>query len=57
MMEQKILKKLEETANKINELGVEREKLVKDIRNIDMNMEILTTLIYELKSLLESKEE
>jgi len=57
MMEQKILKKLEETANKINELGAEREKLVKDIRNIDMNMEILTTLIYELKSLLESKDE
>lgn len=52
-MEQKILKKLEETANKINELGAERDRLVKELRNIDMNMEVLTAIIFELKTLLE----
>ena len=55
-MEQKILDRLNSAANEINELGQKRESLIKELRNIDMNMEVLSAVIYELKSLLETKE-
>lgn len=56
-MEQKILERLSALSNEISDLANKREKLVGELRQIDMNMEVLSAIMFELKTLLENKEE
>lgn len=55
-MENKILNRISELSNEINELLQRREELAKELHETNVNINILYNSIHELKNLLTSKE-
>ncbi|CAB4125185.1 hypothetical protein UFOVP53_76 [uncultured Caudovirales phage] len=56
-MENKILDRISELSNKINDLLEKRELLTKELQETNANINILYNSIYELKNLLTNNEE
>ena len=56
-MENKIIDRISELSNKINELLEKREKHLHDLKQMDTDINILYSSIYELKNLLDKPEE
>ena len=52
-MEDKILNRITELSNKINDLLSQREELVRELQSADREIGILYGSIHELKTLLE----
>jgi len=55
-MEQKIADRIEELTNKINDLALRREELIRELRSLDLSMEVISGSIYELSNLLKKEE-
>lgn len=55
MMENKLLKRVDELTSEINELVNRRETLIRELRGLDLSIEIKSSTVFELKNLLESK--
>lgn len=55
-MKQKISKRIEELTSDINSLAKKREEYIKELRMLDLNIEVLSGAIFELSRLLEDKE-
>ena len=56
-MKDKILDRLSKLGEQLNEMAIRKQELIKELKTIDMNMEVLSGIAYELKDLLETKEE
>ena len=46
-MKDKILNRLSELGGEINDLATKRQELIKELKTIDMNMEVLSGIAYE----------
>lgn len=55
-MEQKILDRITELTNKINDLLAKREDLIRDLKATENSIDITYNSIHELKNLLSDKE-
>lgn len=55
-MENKILNKLSKLSDELNELSLKKQELIKKLRQIDIDMEVLSKTAFELKDLLEDEE-
>ena len=51
-MEQKILERITELSNKINELLTRREELLRELKATESNIDVVYGSIHELKNLL-----
>lgn len=56
-MEQKIIDKISLLTNKINDLLIKREELIKDLQSTEANINTLYITIHELKDLLSENQE
>ena len=54
-MKHKILERLTKLGEELNEMALRKQELVKELNSINMNMEVLSGIAYELKELLESE--
>jgi len=52
-MENKILNRITELSSKINDLLSKREELIKELRVVESNIDIVYNSIHELKTLME----
>jgi len=52
-MEEKIISRVSEITNKINDLMQQREDAIKNLKRMDGDIEVLSLLVFELKNLLE----
>lgn len=54
-MKDKILDKLSKLGDQLNELAIKKQELIKELKRIDTDMEVLSGIAYELKDLLDSE--
>jgi hypothetical protein len=54
-MKDKILDRLSKIGGELNDLAIKKQELIKELKQIDMNMEVLSGIAYELKDLLETE--
>jgi len=55
-MEDKILNRISELSNKINGLLSRREELLRELKDIDKDINVLYSTIHELKNILDKEE-
>ena len=54
-MDQKIASRIEELSSRISKLLEDRESKIQELRQIDSELETLTAIVFELKSLIEDE--
>jgi hypothetical protein len=55
-MEERLLLRIEELSRTVSDLIGKREQAINDLRRIDSDIDSISMVIFELKSLLESEE-
>jgi hypothetical protein len=56
-MKDKILDRLSKLGEELNDMALRKQELIKELKTIDMNMEVLSAIAYELKDLLETEDD
>jgi hypothetical protein len=54
-MDQKIASRIEELSSRISKLLEDRESKIQELRQVDSELDTLTAIIFELKSLIEDQ--
>lgn len=54
-MDQKIASRIEELSSRISKLLEDRESKIQELRQMDSELDTLTAIIFELKSLIEDQ--
>lgn len=55
-MEERVIARIEELSSRLGELIRDRELRIQELRSLDSELENLTAILFELKSLLDKEE-